>query len=115
MTKYASAVPIAGILSRNAKRKRQLVNVEVVFYGSIDEETEIATRAKNKSFKILSQLKHGWLSFDSESMIFEKWKGKLLTIDYYALEKLLKPPPTEAEKKEHLRDFVEMALQLKKR
>ncbi len=40
MTKYESAVPITGILSRNAKRQRQLVNVEVVFYGSIDEETE---------------------------------------------------------------------------
>ena len=37
----------------------------------------------------------------------------MLTTDYDALEKLLKRPPTDAEKKEHLRDFVEMVLQLK--
>ncbi len=59
VTKYENAVPITGILSRTAKRKRPLVNVEVVFYGSIDEETETATRAKNRSFKGLSQLKLG--------------------------------------------------------
>ena len=39
---------------------------------------------------------------------------KALTIDYDALEKLLKQPPTEADKKEHLRDFVEIVLRLKK-
>ena len=87
MAKYENALPIAGILSRTAKRKRQFVSVELVFYGSIDKETEIATRTKNWSFKCLSQLKQGWFSFDSESMLFEKWKGKLLTIDYDALEK----------------------------
>ncbi len=87
--------------------------MEVVFYGSIDEETETATRTKNRTFKGLSQLKHDSFSFDSESMLFEEWKGKLLTIDYDALEKLLKRPPTDAAKKEHLRDFVEMVLRLK--
>ncbi len=46
-------------------------------------------------------------------MLFCKWKEKLLTIDNDALEKLLKRPPTDAGKKEHLMDFVEMALQLK--
>ena len=107
-------MPITGILSRTAKRKRPLLTVELVLYGGIDEETERATRTKNRSFKGLSQLKHGWFSFDSEHMLFDKWKEKLLTIDYDALEKLLKQPPTDAEKKEHLRDFVEMALLLKK-
>ncbi len=79
MTKYESAVPVTGILSRRTvNRKRPLVNVEVVFYGSIDEETEIATRIKNRTFTGLSQLKHSSFSFDSEHMIFEKWKGNYL-------------------------------------
>ena len=107
MTKYESAVPIAGILSRTAKRKRPLVDVELVLHGSIGEGTDRATRTKNRSFKGLSQLKRGKFPFDSEHMLFDKWKEKLLTIDYDALDKLLKQPPTEAEKKEHLRDFVE--------
>ncbi len=85
MTKYESAVPITGILSRNAKRKRPLVTVELVFYGSIDEETETATRTKSRTFKGLSQLKHGSFSFDSESMLLDEWKGKLLAIDCDAL------------------------------
>ena len=105
MTKYENAVPITGILSRAAKRKRPLVSVELVFYGSIDEETETATRTKNRTFKGLSQLKDGRFSFDSESMLFGTWKGKLLTIGYDALETLLKRPPTEAEKKETPQGF----------
>ncbi len=47
-------------------------------------------------------------------MLFVKWKEKLQTIDNDALEKLLKRPPTDTEKREHLRDLVEMVLQLKK-
>ncbi len=81
-----NALPITGILSRAAKRKRQFVDVELVLYGSVDEETETAPRTKNRTFKGLSQLKHGSFSFDSESMLFDKWKGKLLTLDYDALE-----------------------------
>ncbi len=52
MTKYDNAVPITGILSRNAKRKRPLVSVELVFYGSVDEETETATRATYRAFLV---------------------------------------------------------------
>ncbi len=88
---------------------------ELVFHGSIGEETETATHAKNRTFKGLSQLKHGRFSFDSESMPFGKWKGRLLTIDYDAVAVPLKRPTTGAEKKEHLRDFVEMVLQLEHR
>ncbi len=46
MAKYESTVPITGILGRTAKRKRPLVDVELVLYGSIDEETEATARAK---------------------------------------------------------------------
>ena len=58
-------------------------------------------------------MKYGTFTVESDSPIFSKWLGKLLTTDYDALQKLLKRPPTDAEKKEHLRDFVEMVLQLK--
>ncbi len=51
MTKYESAVPITGFLSRTAKRKRPLADVELVFYGSIDEETDRATRTKKQVFQ----------------------------------------------------------------
>ena len=95
------------------KEKSPLLNTELVLYGSIDEEVDKPARTKNRSVKGLSQLKYGTFTVESDSAIFSKWLGKLLTTDYDALEKLLKRPPTDAEKKEHLRDFVEMVLQLK--
>ena len=118
MAKYENALPITGILSRapagTAKRKRPLLNMKVVFYGSVDEEVEKPVHTKNKTFKGLSQIKAGYFTVESGSPIFSKWFGKLLTTDYGALEKLLQRPPTDAEKKEHIGEFVEMALQLKK-
>ncbi len=87
--------------------------MKVVFYGSIGEGVEMPTRTKNKTFKGLQQIKAGNFTVESDSPIFSKWLGKLLTTDYDALEKLPQRPPTDADKKEHLRDFVEMVLQLK--
>ena len=114
MAKYSDAVPITGILSRRAvKRKKAFLQMTAVFYGSMDGETEEQVRTKNKSFKGLKQIKAGNFVVESDSPIFSKWQEKLLTTDYDALEKLLKRPPTDAEKREHLRDFVEMVLQLK--
>ncbi len=90
MTKYESAVPITGILSRRTvKRKRPLLGMRVVFYGSMDEEIDETVRAKNISFKGLKQIKAGNFTVESNSPIFSKWLGKLLTTDYDALEKLL--------------------------
>ncbi len=52
MAKYSEAIRIPGIPSRRtAKRKRPLLTMRVVFYGSIDEEIEAPARTKNKTFQ----------------------------------------------------------------